>query len=363
MRPPSANVTVPGAAGPLHELVASLDRLRARLFAAMLAFGPVAFVLRRRALRIEARAALAILTALLLAVVAPAFMLALGPLVFGVPHVTAEIRYLLVRRGFPRGALVAAALYCAALSGSRLAEQLLHAPGMFAPIEITLAACGTLGAGLWAARTGGSYPRLAALAVLIALAGALSVQHALAARLVFVHLHNFGALLLWLLVFRKRGPLPRVAFVLLAGALALLLSGATLPLSARLGALTLLGVDLARVAAWLTPGVALSIAMPLALVHAFSDSVHYVTWLALIPEEEIRAEGSLTFRMTLRSLRRDLGLAGIGAVGLCLAIVAVGSAFNLAETRRYYFAAAGFHGYLELAALAVLIVRGRRSLT
>jgi hypothetical protein len=38
---------------------------------------------------------------------------------------------------------------------------------------------------------------------------------------------TFGALVLWLLVFRRRGPLPRVAFALLAASLALRLSGAT----------------------------------------------------------------------------------------------------------------------------------------
>jgi hypothetical protein len=276
--------------------------------------------------------------------------------------VAAEIRYLVLRRGLSRGALIAAALYCAALASSRLAEQILKAPGLFAPIEITLAGCGTLAAGVWGARSGGSWRRLAALALLLGLVGVLSLRHALAARLVFIHLHNFGALAVWLLIFRERGPLPRVAFALLALALGLILSGATLPLCARLGSLSSLGVDLVQVAEWLTPGVALSLALPLALTHAFSDSVHYLTWLSLIPEEEIRSEGSLTFRMSARSLRRDLGLVGLSLVGLALALVLGGSLLDLGLTRRYYFAAAGFHGYLELAALALLWVRGRRRL-
>jgi hypothetical protein len=357
-----ASTSTPGAGSALLALIAALDRPRARLFAAALTLRPVAFVLKSRALRIEARASLAILGALLLAVVAPAFMLALGPILFGVPHVAAEIRYLLLRRGFPRALLIAAAIYCALLASSRLAEQLLQAPGLFAPVEIVLAGCGTLAAGVWGARSGGSWRRLGALALFLAALGVFSLRHALAARLVFVHLHNFGALALWLLVFRRRGPLPRVAFALLALSIALLLSGFTLQLSERLGALSCLGVDLAVVAAWLSPGVILSVALPLALLHAFSDSVHYVTWLSFIPEEEIRAEGSLTFRMSARSLRRDLGLLGLGLVVLALALVLGGSLLNLALARRYYFAAAGFHGYLELAAIALLFVRGQRTL-
>jgi hypothetical protein len=132
----------------------------------------------------------------------------------------------------------------------------------------------------------------------------------------------------------------------------------TVAWSARLGALTALDVDVARVAAWLAPDVGLALAVPLALVHAFSDSVHYTTWLGVIPEEEVRAEGSLTFRMTVRSLLADFGKAGVAAVGVMLAVVVGGSLVNLTATRGVYFSLAGFHGYLELAVLAYLVAAG-----
>src|SRR5258708_2902414 len=81
----------------------ALERARRGTLAAALAYRPLAFVLRRRARRVEARVAASILASLALAIVAPAWMLALGPLVFGVPHVASEVRYLVVRRGLGRG--------------------------------------------------------------------------------------------------------------------------------------------------------------------------------------------------------------------------------------------------------------------
>src|SRR4029077_10508484 len=99
-------------------------------------------------------------------------------------------------------------------------------------------------------------------------------RYATVARLLFVHVHNFGSLLLWVVFFRRRGGVPVLVLALLAGSLGLLLSGATVGWSARLGALSALDVDVARVARWLVPDVAAGVAVPLALVHAFSDSVH-----------------------------------------------------------------------------------------
>jgi hypothetical protein len=345
-----------GASGSVA--LGGLDRARRAALSLALASRPLGFVLRRRARRIEARAVIAIVVALALAVLAPALMLALGPIVFGVPHAASEVRYLVVRRGLGRGFLVAVVIGCVVMSGLRLTGQLRGEPVLFARLEVAAGAAWIAGGALLAARRPGALRRLAWLAPILAAAALLAVQHATAARLVFVHLHNFGALLLWVVFFRRRAGVPVLALALLAGAVALLLSGVTVAWSARLGALTALDVDVARVAAWLAPDVGLALAVALALVHAFSDSVHYTTWLGVIPEEEVRAEGSLTFRMTLRSLLADFGKAGVAAVAVMLAVVVGGSLVNLTATRGVYFSLAGFHGYLELAVLAYLVAAG-----
>jgi hypothetical protein len=346
----------------LDRFVAALDRARSLVLGAALRVPGIRGVLHQRSRRIEARAAATIVIALGLSIVAPAFMLALGPILFGVPHVASEIRYLVVRRGLARRWLTGLALACLTLSSLRLVEQLAHAPGTCAPIEVGLALVGTLAAGALATNGRAGLRRFALAAAVLIGVGLVGIRYALWTRLVFIHLHNFGALLLWVLVFRKRGPFPRTAVVLLGGAVLLILSGATAAWSARIGSLAALGVSIPVVAQWLSPGVALEIAIPLALLHAFSDSVHYGAWLGLIPEEEARAEGSLTFRMTARSLLRDFGVGGVAVCVAAMAVVLGGSLLNLAETRRFYFSAAGFHGYLEVAVLMILFVRGERSL-
>lgn len=346
------------ATAALDALLDPIDRARRAILAVALRSPPLAAILRTRARRIEARAASAILLALGLTIACPALMLAVGPIAFGVPHVAAEVRYLVIRRGLPRRWIIAAAIFCAAISAVRLIEQATSAPAICSRVEIGLAVIGAIGAGIAAARAHRAWRRFALVAAILAAFTAVAARHPLATRLVFIHAHNFGALLLWVILFRRSARLPRIALGLLAASLALILSGATVGWTARIGGMSTLGVDVNAVAAWLTPESLLGIAVPLALVHAFSDSVHYAAWLGLIPEEEARAEGSLTFKMTARSLIADLGAPGIIAVLTAMAVVIAASLVNLAETRRIYFSVAGFHGYLEVIALVFFAVRG-----
>lgn len=342
----------------LSSAVDSLDGARRWLYRFALSMRPLAYVLRQRSRRIEARACVAIVFAFALSVVAPAWMLALGPLLFGVPHVASEVRYLIVRRRLSRGLLTAVIVGCVTISGLRLVGRVSDDRVFFARAEILVGALWVAGGALLATRKPGALRRLAWVAPPIIVAAAVAMRYATAAQLAFVHAHNFGALLLWLVLFRRRAGVPVLALTLLGAALLLIVSGVTVPWSASLGTLTALDVDVARIGAWLTPGVGASLAVPLALVHAFSDSVHYGTWLGIIPEEEIRAEGSLTFRMTLRSLFADFGVMGVAVTVAAFAAVLVGCAVNLSSARGVYFSAAGFHGYLELAVLAWLVVAG-----
>jgi hypothetical protein len=321
---------------------------------------PLAFVLRRRARRTEARAVLAIAVAFALSVVAPALMLAVGPIVFGVPHVAAEMRYLVVRRRVGRGLTACIVAGSMAIVAARLLAQLGGDPRVSTRLEVAIGFAWVLGGALLGARRAGTLRGLALLAPPFIGALWLSTVSATAVRLLFVHVHNFGALALWVVYFRRRSHAPWVALGFVGAGAVLLLSGVTIPWSTATGGLSALDVDASRVAGWLTPGLATSMALPLVLVHAFSDSVHYATWLAIIPDEDVRAEGSLTFRMSARSLLADFGKLGVALSAGALALVLVGAAVRLAATRGIYFAVVGFHGYVELGALAYFVAVGRR---
>jgi hypothetical protein len=340
-------------------ILAPLDRARATALSLALRWPWLAGVVRDRQKRIGVRAATVILSAFTLSIVSPALALAVGPAVFGVPHVASALRYLLLRQQIGRmwGAVMVGG--CGVIAVLRMGEQWLGKPASFARAEIAIALLWVLGASIAGAWQGKKWRRLLMTLPLLAAGGAFAVAHAPAARIAFVHVHNLGAVVLWVVLFRRRAGQPLVPILLLAGALALLLSGLTMPWTERLGGMRAAGVDLAVVGAWLAPGAGIALAVPLVLAHAFTDSVHYAFWLSVVPEETLRGQGTPTFRMTLRALVRDFRPIGLGIVALLAVSVLGASLFDLGGTRNAYFAIAGFHGYVEGIMLVFLLTRGQ----
>ena len=81
-------------------LLLPLDRLRGRLLQTL---GPLSRPLMMRPeLRVALIAATGVLGALLGTLLLPLWMLAISPLVLGVPHLLADVRYLAVRPGLHR---------------------------------------------------------------------------------------------------------------------------------------------------------------------------------------------------------------------------------------------------------------------
>ncbi|HVJ89257.1 MAG TPA: hypothetical protein VM580_05595, partial [Labilithrix sp.] len=83
-------------------LVAPLDRLRAAFLRR--AGGHGRALLGDRSLRVGVYTAAGLLMSLALTCAAPVWLFALGPLVLGVPHLVADVRYLVVRPGVHRRA-------------------------------------------------------------------------------------------------------------------------------------------------------------------------------------------------------------------------------------------------------------------
>jgi hypothetical protein len=113
---------------------------------------------------------------------------------------------------------------------------------------------------------------------------------------------------------------------------------------------------------WIAPFARPELALGVAGAYVFLQSVHYGVWLSFIPQEELEGQGTLTFRMSARSLLSDLGLRGALAVLLAALAVIVGACFAVHRARGLYLSLAMFHGYLELAMLAYFfVVRPRGS--
>jgi hypothetical protein len=312
----------------------ALDRARVPVLALLARSERLQAVMRSRAARVNAWAAVGVLVALVAALTAPALMLVWTPLLLGVPHLVADVRYLLLPRYSPlqlrkRDLAVAAML---------LATVWWSAPAM-GGAAVVAAACLSPSAASW---------RRLGLATIAILACAAMWRWPIPASYLLVHAHNLVAVLLFGLVF-GRGRVRRWLLAAVVGTSALLLLGALDPWLRR--------AALDQVSGYLLPLSALDRWSPswcarLTVLFVFLQSLHYAIWLRLIPEQARQREGTRSFRASLRALEDELG-AGLVVLlaALALAVIGVGVLDSLAA-RQWYLRLAGFHAYLELAFLA-----------
>ena len=347
-----------------------LDELRRVALRALARTSPVGRALAaKRHLRVPVLLSVHALAAFAAAVLAPSLLLAVAPLVLGVPHLAADVRHLLLRRASPRWWLLASAAFALGLLALRVVAE--ANPGAASlGFEHAIAAAWVLagalgGAFLGAARTTGpSGSRRWTMRGWMAVAAALLVgTFAIAAprlwQLLLLHGHNLIAVALWLLLFRRGWRLALVPVALVVGGAALLASGALLDVTIRHGFLSVAGLHLFAAADWLAPGLSDTRAVALAATFAFLQSVHYGIWLFAIPAGDRAGDGSRTWRAGFRALAHDLTPAGLCTVAALALLVAGMGLLFAAGTRRLFLSLGTFHAWLELAVLAFVVARGR----
>jgi hypothetical protein len=355
-----AGALSPGGATLINRGIALLDRLRRTLlvgFSGSRIAGPI---VTRRDQRIRAQALLGVSLAFALTLLAPGVLFVIGPALFGVAHVTSDVRYLVLRRALPRWWVAALVTGCLALFASRALEATFPDRWPFATIEVGLgwgwALCGVCAA-VGASPSCGSIRRALLVTPAIVVALIAAVARPTLARLLFAHLHNLVGIGLWLLLFRRSRRFAFPALALLTLAVALCVSGSVLPTVHFGGPGAARFVD-EMVSAW-PDWMSQRTALGLGLAFVMLQAVHYSVWLAWIPQEDLRGQGTLSFRMSLRSSMRDLGPVWLALVALLACAVLAASFVDAHRTRQLYLSLSGFHGYLELAAGAFLFVRGR----
>lgn len=295
---------------------------------------------RSRERRVAFTGALGVTVGFGLACGAPLWALALGPVLLGVPHVLADVRYLVVRPGLHRRwALVGLAgtpLLCAAIAPR---------------VELgLLAAVGTV----VAARAG--WGRKAVLLVGLGALIAAAWSFGFLAQVVLLHAHNLVALLLWWGWRRRTASAWLIPALALAGTAAIFL-GAAEPV-ALWGPATAqpFGEEVDVYA----PGLPAGLGVRLLLSFVFLQSVHYLVWLRLVPDDDRARPAPRTFAASWQALRADFGAAALALVGAATLAIALWGAVDLAAARDGYLRLAGFHGYLELAVLALWLAEGKR---
>ncbi len=330
---------VEDALGPVDAARRALYRLLAPVLAPWLA---------HREVRVALTATATVLVSLAGAALAPLVVLALGPLLLGVPHLVADVRYLVARPALhlrPLAWVVGALVVASAFFGL--------VPGFLAAALAALLARGPLArralvAAPWLLAAGAAWGAIELVAPAVA------------------QLHNLVAVLIWLLLaaaLNPGAPAARAvpALLVLAGA-APIATGALDPvldltLGLRLPGATSLrghGASVAPFAdpTWMRRGVVL---------FAYLQSVHYGLWLRVVPEEARPRPSTRSWLASFRALRSDLGDPLLAlALGMST-FFALWGALELGAAREGYLRLAMFHGPLEFAALSVLLVEGREA--
>jgi len=345
-------------AGLAERAVLPLDRARSALYRVALGIRPLARLITLRDRRVALTASLHALVAFALTLTVPTLLLVLGPIFLGVPHVVADLRYLVLRRGLPRAWLVAIALGCAGLVGLRVAQELGSDAVRIARLEYLVVGLWLGAAVIAAVQRSRRYLRAGLALTLIAGASAYAQREPYAVRIAFTHLHNLVALVLWLYLFRGRLRSALLPLGLILAFAAVLLSGRTYFVTERLGSLDLLGLHVLAASDWLAPGFSFYPAAGLTLSFAFLQSVHYSTWLLVVPQEDVRGQGTVTFAMAARSIQKEFTRLGLVLILLGLLAVLVGACFDVHRAKNLYLSLAMFHGYLELALGSYFFVRG-----
>ena len=340
----------------LDRLLDPLDALRRFVFVEAQRVPVLGRVLARRDLRLLAQSLLGVSFALLLTLGAPGIPYVLGPALLGVPHVVSELRFLVVRRTLPRGLVVAAVGLSSLLVALRVAEAIAPRAIAWAPVEVGLGwGLATIGA-VAGAVAASSKRRGAIVLAPIAAVSIWAVSHPGTAQLLFAHAHNVITIALWVWLFRRRPLFAIPSLVAIAACALWLASGDALSHVRFAGPFVERLVDESMRA--VPRFVPQRNALGLGLAFVFLQSIHYAVWLAWIPQEDLRAEGTTSFKMSARGLVRDLGALG-AAVAIFLSVLVVGASFvDVHRTRGLYLSLATFHGYLEVAMLAFFVAKG-----
>jgi hypothetical protein len=182
----------------------------------------------------------------------------------------------------------------------------------------------------------------------------LSLLAPLLARGILAYAHNVVALVVWVVLFRTRPSRAMLPIALVVAGAVMLAGGYTVSWTCLNGAWADRFVNEALD---VMPQLSQRLALSVGLSYVFLQAVHYSTWLTWIPQEELRAAGTLTFRMSWRSAQRDFGKVGLVLIAVAALVVVFASFADVHRTRGWYLSIVTFHAYLEIACLAFLVGR------
>lgn len=325
----------------LWESLARLDLVRMWWLARLSPLSP--HLLRDRERRIAVYGLVALAFAFAATFAAPMLLLAVGPLLLGVPHLVADVRYLVARPGLHRRASFWWVVAPPAIA------SFVHPRAWLSMLAVVGAAV--------VARA--PRARRVTVAVIGAMLVLVCVEIGRAAELVLAHAHNAIAIGFFWVWSRRRHALHQLVVAGFAACVAAIGLGAfdggptERLLTSRLDE----PHGIVEVLAPLSDPV---VSARLVLVFAFAQSVHYAVWVRLVPEEDRPRAGLRSFSSSARAVISDLGTPFVVGAAILAVGLAVWGCIELTSARDGYLRIAVFHGPLELGAGALLLLeRGR----
>lgn len=317
--------------------IAAIDEIRGRTLRLV---GPIApRLLRDRERRVAVYGLVAIALAFAMTFAAPMFLLAVGPVLLGAPHLVADVRYLVARPGLHRRV----GFWLCVVGPACL--SFVHPHAWISMIAI-------VGAAL-VARAPSAQRAVVAIA-----GGALvfaSVRLGALADIALAHAHNAIAIALFC-AWSPRGSRRRWLVVagFAVGVVAIALGAFDGAPFTRLAESRLYESDV--LVATLAPLSDPVLSVRAVLAFAFAQSVHYAVWVRLVPEVDRPRPGLRSYASSLRALSADLGAPLVALACLVTIGLAAWACVSLTAARDGYLRLAIFHGPLELGAATLLLL-------
>lgn len=338
----------------LELLAYPLDQVRYKL---LKRFGTqVRPFIRSKELRVTTIACIGILSAAWMSLYLPLWQLALGPILWGIPHIIGDLRYLVVHKGLYRSwwFWVCMALPLAhftyrpyvtttmlALAGSALVA-------MYPKLSPT------------SPKTSKHYIRGIAVIICAAFGYYGAQRYPYHAHFLLLHLHNLITITIWWF-WRPRKQLWEWLPIAMMVFFTLLLflgwgaeswrqvhSDSSAPLSMHYFELSL-----ARLLPenWRPQWV---------VIYGFLQSLHYLVWIRLIPEDNRSTKGPITFKRSALNLSKDFGPWLILIALSLMLILLLWSTVSLPSARMSYLRWISSHASLEIAVMGYLFVEKAR---
>lgn len=279
-----------------------------------------------------------------------------GPLLLGVPHVAASIRYSLGPMLAPgrerRGALALAALFFCGIAAFRILHPVDERLSIFAAEAIVTALA-------YVAVTAASRHQRAWLAGLwVAPVFAAAWRFPLAAAGVLAFAHNGVGYLYWMRAAKTARELRTsiactVVFIAVSVAIVLGAFDPVYRLITPQLAIPGLGLRFDQIGGLLAPWTSSQKVWYRATVaYAFGNGLHYFVWLKALGDQNLRLGIPSTFRQSWRHLLDDFGGPAVWLLGILSAAAILMYVFlPFAQARAIYFSAVGIHGFFEFLGL------------